>query len=236
MNKRFYIAINVLLGLLTAIGLLENLFQFLIGSEVFKLKVYFPWLWTGSIVSLLMSLLLLKYYWSRKYWLVFSLAVAMTLINTISSYIFYMTLISTAMHPYYLPTLSVFHVTTLIYSSCLVFTASGKRFWLRLSGIFMYIISTFVTLSLLALYYINSTELHALFEKISVWSSLVYCLVPIFFIINFNAEIRQLKDVDTTLPSGKFSTIALYILVTLSFLAVLTFGIMLGVDVYRLKQ
>lgn len=233
MNKRFYLALNLILGLLMAIGLFQSLIQFLIGQEVFKLKAYFLLFWTSEVVSVFMSVLLLKYYWSRKYWLAFSTAVAMTLMLAVLSWVFYMTMVSKTMQVYFLPSLLTFHGIALIYSSCLVFSASGKRFWLRASGIFMYLISACSIILILFASYINSPDFYAQIDKIFIWLSVASNLVPILFIINFNAEIRQLKETDTEAPSWKFSTIVLYVLVALSFVAVANFGAMLGNDVYH---
>lgn len=140
MNKSFYLLLSFLLGLITAAGLLQGILPY---PEIFSQQSFVPWFLVTNIISLAAAMFLLKYYYYCAYKTVLAAALISTLANLIYSVVIYLMLLSRGWEGYYMPVLLCSLSATILYALCLIFSGTGKKYWLKAAGIFMLIISLF---------------------------------------------------------------------------------------------
>ena len=83
MNKWHYTLLIFFLMLTAFSGLLENTIRFLLGPQIFTLDSFYKWLLAMSIVSLIGSILTLKYYYYQKHRFAFTAGIASMSLNFI---------------------------------------------------------------------------------------------------------------------------------------------------------
>jgi hypothetical protein len=85
---------------------------------------------------------------------------------------------------------------TIVFGLALIFSHAGKRYWLKLTGIYSFVVG--IVLLAAALWYINSTENQKLLtlEQVYKWTSLVGWIGPVLLMRNFLSEQKQLRPKD----------------------------------------
>jgi len=191
MNKKIYFYIIYFLYLTIAATILNSIIHFVLGPEINKLSFYLHWSLGVNLITLIGSVLILKYYLHKKYWsaLVFG---TFSTIATFSSFALVYTMISSAqLMTYYLPALTISASLGLIYGISLIFSIAGQRRWLRFAGIITVIISGILLMTFIS--WMNSPQILAngRLDRIIQWTTLVSILTPVFYIKNFLDELKS---------------------------------------------
>jgi hypothetical protein len=235
MDKRFFNLINVLLAMMICLGLLQSILRFILGADLLRQESYLTVLAIQIAIFVCMSLLVMKYYWLKKYTLTFSISIALVLSTLLHSGIFYLTLLTFKEQSLYLPTLILNLGITLMYGLSLAFSNSGSRLWLRVSGIYVLITSVPILVSLIWFLLDRSVQTALTLEKLTPWLAMLNSLGPIFFVLNFRDEARQLEENPKGIWNQSQFAIWQWLTVGLA-IAALAFGIKLSADVYWSKH
>jgi len=75
MNKNLYAFGLFFLGLTAACGLLQSIISFELGTGIYTLDSIVVWVIGVSVISIVGSVFLLKYFHYRKYWFAFYAAI-----------------------------------------------------------------------------------------------------------------------------------------------------------------
>lgn len=176
----------------TAVYFLLNCFLFvissLLGERVLELQTLASSFILQFLILLVWSLILLRYYHYKCYWFPFWVVVV-----SLAAYIFQFVLLQNFITTYEFSVyydLSYYLVLGMdtLYGISLIFSAAGKRRWLKLAGVLM----TFSGLAMVLSYawVMSSLDLRAngTIEEIQHWVLLISSLSLGFFILNFYSE------------------------------------------------
>lgn len=233
MTKRFYNLINLLLTIVIFAGLIQTALRFVLGPNLFTQGSFITFFLIELSVSLFMTAFVMRYYWLKKYKSAFYAAGLLVITSVTHAAIIYSTLANLQQHPLYLTTLQIQVAVSLIYGLCLIFSNVGKRFWLRIAGIYLIILNVPTVLSVIWL--LQDPSAHAAIEQFAPWVSLFASLGPIFLMLNFRDEIRQLEE-DPTTPAPESFSEQWYVLAIIMGLAVFAMGFKLAYDVYMSRH
>ncbi|WAC14620.1 carboxylesterase family protein [Dyadobacter pollutisoli] len=238
MNKSFYTFANFFLTLIVCAGVLTAVVHFFTGAYIAKLESFKNWHLTVSIVNLVGSIFLLKYYYFKRYRLAFYSGIIAVITSIGFAFIYYMMLVrQRQFEAYYIAGLYSALITGIIYSFSLIVSSASKPPWLKAAGI-LYTISGVILLAT-AIWFFNSQDiaLKLTLESIHQWTSRVTSLVPVLFIMHLRAEealhIRN-KDFDKTPTAISESWLGLAAVIAFGF--TLFFGINIANQTYRLDH
>lgn len=223
MSKKFYYFIIYFLGLMVVTVLLNSIIQFQLGNKVIKLPSFLGWSLVINLISLATSLLIINYYLHKKYWFTFVAGIFSVLTNIFSLIIFYKVFSSGQLTNYYLPSLIIAASFATIYGISLIFSVAKQRFWLRLTGIFISMLSVLLVVILIKLVNSQEIQIHAKLEKIIQWISLTTSLIPALFIMNFLDELKESKSQFPNVSIQKYSKNVFLILGSITFLLTFIF-------------
>ena len=192
MNRAYYSFAIFVTALAFFISLVQSLFYFQIGRPVYTLQSFSSLYTLTMVITLAASLVILKYYHFKQYQLAFGGGIVATVTQTCFALLVYGTMRGMDWGQYYLPTYMVSLGAGILYAVTLVLAPAGKRPWLRITGSLMLIIGSIllVAVASFALQRLNFVEV----ESIHQWTSLVTMLLPGFFMINFFAELKHLRE------------------------------------------
>lgn len=218
MNKKFYHFVIYFLGLMIATGLLNSVIRFQLGPKIFALPSYFNFYLGINLISLATALLVLKYYLHKKYWFTLVVGTFTALANFVSFLISYMMTSSMELMTYYLPSIIIAASIGLIYGISLIFSTTGQRVWLRLTGIFICILQPIWLVTFIL--WMNSPEIQAsgTLEKIIQWTSLASISIPALLIMNFLDELKSAKTQILRSSIQKYTEYAFLIIGSIAFL------------------
>ncbi|HVU55588.1 MAG TPA: dienelactone hydrolase family protein [Puia sp.] len=195
MNKNFYFSGILLFGLAAAAQLFSNLLYFRIGALWNALPSAAPMYLPLLILSLIASLFLLRYYYAKKYWFVFSTFAADMAAGLCLGILTYLVVLNKEPNRYTFP-LSLFALATGMAHAISLFTSRArKNIWLSTAGIWL-----LVGLAVRAMGFIwtmdtHGVHAHLLAERLIIWSSVGLGITPVFFILQFSKEARQAAEV-----------------------------------------
>jgi pimeloyl-ACP methyl ester carboxylesterase len=193
MNRNLYLFGMFLLGLSAASGLFEGIALFKLEQEILKLQSLPGWSVLGAVVLLAATLVLLKYYLYKKYWITFSSALLNSIAHLFYFIVIYRLLLGEGLRPYYMQAYMVFLGTGMVYALSLLFSNAGKRFWLKLAGVFLLIQGIILGLTLIGNMYNQDVQTYRILRQIHVWTSLAGNFIPLLFILNFKRELKAEK-------------------------------------------
>ncbi|RZM26834.1 MAG: hypothetical protein EOO88_15565 [Pedobacter sp.] len=231
MTKRFYNLINLLLAIVIFAGLIQTALRFVLGASLFLQGSFLTFFLVEFGVALFMTAFVMKYYWSKQYKLTFFAAGLWVIISVIHASIIYLTLSNFQQHPLYLTTLQIQVAVSVVYGLCLIFSNAGNRFWLRIAGIYLIILNVPTILSVIWLLQDQSVHTSAAIEGFAPWVSLFASLAPVFLMLNFRDEIKQLEEDSKTQAAKSFSE-QWYAVAIIMGLAVFAIGFKLAQDAY----
>jgi hypothetical protein len=194
MNKSLYKFGIFFLGLIAACNLLQAILQLILGNQLFTQSSFIAWFIARHIVWLAGAVILFKYYRYRNYRAAFYTGVIATAANLVYAAVYFAMLLSWAKNSYYMPLLLLSLIISIIYALTLIFSATGKRVWLRASGIYM------LTIGLAAIVVVawslrsRDVQLNKSLEKAAYWVSFAGSLVPVFFIMHLLSEVKLLNE------------------------------------------
>lgn len=228
MNKNLYIFLILFMGIDAALNLENGLLGLLLGGAVFTLDSYIAWFVAANITGIIGSLLLFKYYYNRNYRFVFFLRIMAAIAQFVSFFIIYRILTSGALRSYYAPALLIYLGISIVYAAGLIFSRAGERFWLKLAGICSFVITVVLAAILVINMYAPITQSNVLLQKIALWASTAFTIVPILFILNFLNEIKILSPKSHDTRAQKPLATVFGFLAILGLVAAVTLGILLA--------
>jgi pimeloyl-ACP methyl ester carboxylesterase len=115
--------------------------------------------------------------------------------------------VSRQLESYYIPLLLFSLGWSMIYGVSLLFFPAGKRFWLKMAGGFLFLLSLLLLTSILWHELTQDVELKATLERMAQWLSMAGSLLLLPFIFNFLGELKQVKgdEVQTSFHKGLVS-------------------------------
>ncbi len=224
MIKKLYFIVIYFLGMTIAAGIFNGIIRFQLGSKIIRLSSFFDWFLVMNMISLLGSVLVLKYYHHKKYWSTLTTGSITTLASFCTAVIFYTMYASVQLLSYYIPSLIFTTGAGIIYGFSLIFSISGRRPWLRIAGVFTFMLNA-VLLST-TIWWMTSLEIrmNGTIEKINQWTYLAISLVPALIIINMLSELRSIKSKERFTSMQEYIGNGLLIVGAITFVLALFYG------------
>ncbi len=160
-------------------------------SGVYSLPSFLPYVTVTSVIFLAWILVILRYYYFKKYWSIFTVSIFFMLATGFRYVVLYFYLKFGELANLYFPSYYLVLAVDFLYALFLIFSQVKERRWLRIAG-FVSILFSVVLIVTLAGYSVgNAIALKSIFEKIHNYTSWVSGFIPILFLINFFAEIKK---------------------------------------------
>ena len=232
MNKTFYIILIFFLGLSVASTLLQSIIRMQLGGQMFFLDSFSMWFLTLSITALAESIFLLKYYHFKKYRFVFIIGIISVVCNFGYAILIFIILKFQKFSNYNIPVYLIALSTGIIYAFSLLLPKPEKGIWLKISG-FLMIASSVIYSSALVWYTLySSAETNNKVEKISEWVYLGSSMTSVSLIIHFIGELKRISLNNDGLQMRKGLRTVSQLAAIVSFIFMLTSGIMIYSDCY----
>ena len=232
MNRSLYHLGIFFLSLTVVCSLYQEIIQFVFGAQLFTQESFAAWSLTTHFIRLTALLFLLKYYYDQKYWAALYTGIISTVASLSSAVVFFLMLFSRSPSNYYIPALLISFFFNMIYALTLVLSRSRQMIWLRVAGVYLFLISLILvcTISLSALS--NDLQYKSFLGRFTEWALIASCLSTIPFIINFLSEAKLLNPENFGKYIHKSSEDLWIALKTLALILVLVFGIKITSDGY----
>jgi hypothetical protein len=223
MNKNLYTFLIFFLALTVACGLLQSFISFEMGAGIYTLDSIVVWVIGISIISIVASVFLLKYFHYRKYWFAFYAAIVALITNLCYVVVLCSILISRQLVSYYKPVIVVFLCASIVYAISLMFSGSGKSSWLKIAGVYALVIG----LIFLSTVIWSASLQHDTLARVTQWTSLAGNLVPVLFIMHFITEIKLLKTENADIPMRESVIYVLSLVKMLACIIAIVLGILI---------
>jgi hypothetical protein len=232
MSKTFYIILIFFLGLSACSTLLQDIIRIQLGAQLFFLDSFSRWFLTSSITTLAGSIFLLKYYQYKKYRFVFITGLISVVVNFGYNILIFIILNFHKLSNYNFPVLLISLTAGLLYAFSLLLPKPEKGIWLKVSGFLM--IASGLIFSSVLIWNLSSPSAETSYrsEKIVEWVSLGNSLIFVSLIILFLGEVKRVSLQNSGLQKRKSLHTAWKLMGIVSFICMLTFGIMLSSDGY----
>jgi hypothetical protein len=232
MNKTFYIILIFFLGLSVVSTLLQGIIRMQLGGQMFLLDSFSGWFLTLSITALTGSIFLLKYYHFKKYRFVFITGIISIVCSFGYAILVFIILKFHKFSNYNIPVHLIALTTGTIYAFSLLLPKPEKGIWLKISG-FLMIAGSVIYSSALVWYTLHSSaETNNKVEKISEWVYLGSSIISVSLIFHFIGELKRISLNSDGLPMRKGLRTVSQLAAIVSFIFMLTFGIMIYSDCY----
>ena len=185
MNRSFYFLGVTLTGLFLAMGVFYRIIYFLLGERTIALQSFEDWYIIFNIIYFIVSLILLRYYYIKKYWFTLFAGIILTITSLLHFVIVLNNLEAGELGRYFNVTYSISVGAGILYAISLIFSNAGSRTWLKTAGVFI-LISQLLQLSV----FIWSITSHDIQKKLALakfqqWTSLASEMILVFFILNY---------------------------------------------------
>jgi predicted esterase/flagellar biosynthesis protein FliQ len=232
MNRSFYFYAIFFSGLAIVIALFRSVIYFQLGIRVGEPLSLPNWIIFESLVTLICSLMLLKYYYYKEYGVAFVTLIVSLVAGLFHFIIFYNTLKTKELSLYFFAAILIVMITGIVYGASLIFSKARERPWLKAAGVFVLVLALFSLAS--AIWAISSVSARAngSIARLEKWVSLIGSLVPLLFIVNFRNERATAKKVSSSDEDSLGTLLGLGAL--LSIVAALFFGSALAKETVRL--
>ena len=231
MTKNLYIFLILFLGLTAMSGIANSIFNFQFGPQIFMSDAYSTWFFVVSITFIIGSILLLYYYYCQDLRFAFFTGTVAIITYLGYSTVAFIIVISRELESYYLPVSLVYLCATMLYAGSLIFSNTRKKFWLKSAGVYAFIVSVVLLLTLIELMYVKDVGVTGISVKIAQWASLAGYFVPVLFIMNFLSELRMLNEENVDRKKGKSLEDLVVFTWAAAFLFTATIGTLLTIEV-----
>ncbi|WP_183562238.1 peptidase [Mucilaginibacter sp. SP1R1] len=232
MNKSLYNLAILLLGMTVACNLLQSFLRFQFGVQMFTQPSFSIWFLSVNLVAIITSGLLLKYYYHQKYWIAFYTAIISIIANISFAVVIYIILTSRQLGNYYQPLLITTLITGIIYAGGLIFSDAGKKLWLKLTGVYVFVFGLILLSIVIWSIHGQPVQPGSTAEKIGLYASLMAGLAPLLFIMQFLIEMRLLKPENGDAPVNKSLETILIVVGLFVFISTLILGVTLTSENY----
>lgn len=228
MNKDFYFFGNLFLALSVGCVFLYGMIFLHLGFQIYSLPSFVNWFLTTNAISLISVIFLIRYFRYKEFKLTFYLSILGFFASCFLILVWHTRItFHREYEAYIVPALFAFYILNTLSSASLIFPPPGRRKWLKVYGIcatlFGIIILSFLTFN----HYTSDKQAKVSLQRLGEWISLISGLLPIFLILNFNEEKKQLNLVDTTQLGDKLSQNVTGFVAVITLLATFFFGISL---------
>src|SRR6187551_56494 len=230
MNRRLYYFGIFILILTIVASLLQNILYWQLEGSLVMLESFRSWYLTGTVVSLLGSIILLKYFQYREYHFTFISLVIATVANLCQSVVLFFILSGARdWQRYYVFVICFVLAAGILYAISLIFSTTRERRWLKTAGkVTLLMACTLLTILLATLN--SSVAIQINLNKLAKGVELFGGLIPIPFILNFFDEIRMLKKRRSNFVLPEYMETVLGLTAMVLFSCMLTFGLILWSD------
>jgi len=211
MHKQFYHFANFLLGLTAFCALLSSLLL-IWHPLIVQAGEFTAWFVVTSLISLTTTIFLLRYYYYKRFMLVFAGAIISILAHLCSSLVVVIILVNRELIAYYMPSQIIYLGVTILYVISLSFSVAGKRFWLKLAGLYGLLIGLPV---IIVLIYGQPQPQHIQLNIIGQWVMVAASFTPVLFIMNFIDELKSPDTIKTVRETGGISLVVLGVVMLL---------------------
>lgn len=226
MNKTLYNLGIFFWGLTIACGLFQTVMQLRIGMQFYMQSSFVAWFLVGNAITLTGGIILLKYYHSRGYWAAFYTLMASTIANVCFAAVLFIILTTRALLSYYMPMVLISLGIGIVSALSLLFSSTRKRFWLRIAGAYLLVISLVLVTTVVWTLLSKDVQLNAVLAKIGLWTSIPASLIYIPFILHFLSEAKLLNS-ENSRPIKQSLKVSLGIVRALVLIMVLVLGVRL---------
>lgn len=227
MTKSFYASAVFLTGIYVAIALFHSITFFRLGAAMYELPSIAGWSVFVFLITLTWSLLMLKYYHGRQYQLAFWTLAASIAASLFQFYLFYNLIITRELSMAYVVATALLLAAGILHAITLIFSAAGKRPWLKTAGILHVALGITMALSFVWAVVSVSARVNGSIERLEQWIALSSSLIPILFMCNFLSEraTGEKNDAADTEPLNAVVRIASLTAVVASFFFIPRFAV-----------
>ena len=216
MNHSFY-RYGIFFSVLASLsGLFQTFFIFRIGSQTYMLPSFTGWFVSGSIIAIIGAGILIRYYDKKDYTLAYSTAVISTAATVILHLIIYNMLRSREPSGFYIPVYLLTLVASMVYAAVLVFSDAGKRPWLRVAGVWFFLVLATVFSLIIWATFFGSMQATPWSETVNKWASLAGSLIPLLFAVNFVTELRTAGREDAPALRSRLQQLGVALLIVVA--------------------
>ena len=180
LNRNFYSFAIFLSGSFAIIASIEGIVYFLLGQQGYSLASFVYWYLFSHGVFLLGTAIFLRYSYLKKFYLAFWTILIVGIASLIQFSIGFSAFMGMReLIGYYMSAHKIVLGANIIFGLALIFSDSGKRYWLKWMGIYSFLVGIVL---MAAVWYINSAENQKLLtlEQVYKWASLV-AWIALFF-------------------------------------------------------
>jgi hypothetical protein len=199
LNRNFYSFAIFVSALYAVITLIQGIVYFLLGQQAYSLAIFFSWYLVGNGVALLGSIILLRYFHTKTYYLAFWTTLIAAIASLLQFSVGFTAFIGVRdLMSYYMTAHMLVVGASILSGLALIFSAAGKRYWLKLMGIFSLLMG--IALMAAAIWFLNSTlgEKMLTLEKIYKWPTLISWIGPVLVMMNFLSEQKLVLPGEST--------------------------------------
>jgi len=229
MKRNFYYRGIFFTALLIAAILLQDVLRFQLGDQITRLESFIPWLLIFGVNAAIGSFFILKYYHAKHYTVAFVTATLATIAALGYLIVNYAIIVSPAQFVSYgAPAFFLVFLTSIVSAASLVFSATRKNPWLLSAGWLMLILVVMIGATILWYNSSQDVPLRATLQKVGLWISFAYDLIPLLYILNFRSELRTLPPENSDWQPEKTSDGVWAIAGTFAFIFTCVFGFVLA--------
>ncbi|WP_159476311.1 prolyl oligopeptidase family serine peptidase [Dyadobacter sp. 3J3] len=205
----FFLSLGILTTSFQSLNYLQH------GAQIYAVPTLPSWLILTTIMDIVSSSILMKYYYHKKYRLTFFAGIFILSASVIFNVIIYIMTVFRALYSLYTPACIILLLISISFSIILIFSNSGNRPLLKLAGIFELTFGLILLTSVIGNHFFVTLQLKPVFEKINFYTSWLSCIVSALLLSNFVSELRQIKDQTGNLFNFKIIIPALIAIVPL---------------------
>lgn len=194
MNRNLYIVGIFFLALNFAVALFQSITYIQLGPQTFTLQSFVSWFVTMSSISIVTTLILLKYFHYKGFWLAFSGGIIVAITSLGRFYVLYNLLTVRGLESYYAPVSFIDMGAGILYSIILIFSNAGKRLWLRVAGGLTFVVGLLFMITLIWSLKVAVPQVNGSLDIISRWISFLGAFVLVPYILNFLTELKTVNE------------------------------------------
>jgi pimeloyl-ACP methyl ester carboxylesterase len=201
MNRSFYSLAIFFTGLSIFATLFYSIMYFQLESQVFTLQSFPLWYAYATLISLISSVMILRYYHYKKYKFTFWIGLIFVGASILQFIVVYTLLNGVrTLGVYYTHVLITVLVASIVYGGSLIFSIAGIRPWLKAAGILACVIGLTLLATIIWSISPEDAQRNVTAQTISQWVLLAGVLIPVLFIMNFLDERKILRKENVNAP------------------------------------
>jgi len=230
MYKWLYPWVIFYLGLSAVSDLLQTIVQSAMGAQLFWLDTFEIWFFVMSSTVFIRSVLVLMYFYHRKYWFAFATGALYFVFTVLYAICFYYTLRFHKFADYNVPLLVLSLVSSILFAISLLVLRGEKLRWLKAAGALMIVIATVFLFIFSRLVIHPGVAISHTLEEAYEWGRFAGCLIPVLFMMHFISERRGVLGDNVNAPVRRSLESFVSMAGIASFLLTLVLGVILSTE------